>query len=174
MDNREDISVFVSELDAQRAAMGMSYQDVADACDVSRPTVYRALSGKTQPTMQLLQNIAAAVQYKEKREDILPENLTMDAYIAYLKQLVRQKDAEIDARAKQLHAHYNKLLRQSKRRETAWTILALVFMATFIILFLYDFSHLDRGWIQAAYNGYKSTSHEVFLFVKEWIRSAFM
>lgn len=174
MDKREDISVFVSELDAQRAAMGMSYQDVADACDVSRPTVYRALSGKTQPTMQLLQNIAAAVQYRERREEILPDDLTAEAYITYLKQLVRQKDAEIDARAKQLHAHYNKLLRQSKRRETAWTILALVFMATFIILFLYDFSHLDRGWIQAAYNGYKSTSHEVFLFVKEWIRNAFL
>lgn len=174
MDNREDISVFVSELDAQRAAMGMSYQDVADACDVSRPTVYRALSGKTQPTMQLLQNIAAAVQYREKREEILPDDLTTEAYIAYLKQLVRQKEAEVDIRAKQLHAHYNKLLRQSKRRETAWTIFALVLMATFIILFLYDFSHLDRGWIQAAYNGYRIAAHKVFLSAKAWIESVAM
>lgn len=170
MENREDISVFVSELDAQRAAMGMSYQDVADACDVSRPTVYRALSGKTQPTMQLLKNIAAAVQYREKREDILPDELTQEAYIAYLKQLVKQKDDEIDARAKQLHAHYAKLLRQSKRRVTMWAILALAFMATFVILFLYDFSHLDRGWIQAAYNGYKSTAYNVFLALESFVR----
>lgn len=170
MENREDISVFVSELDAQRAAMGMSYQDVADACDVSRPTVYRALSGKTQPTMQLLKNIAAAVQYKEKRDDILPDEFTQEAYIAYLKQLVRQKDEDIDVRAKQLHAHYAKLLRQSKRRVTMWAILALVFMATFVILFLYDFSHLDRGWIQAAYNSYKSTAYNVFLALESFVR----
>lgn len=169
MDNREDISVFVSELDAQRAAMGMSYQDVADACDVSRPTVYRALSGKTQPTMQLLKNIAAAVQYKEKRDDILPDELTQEAYIAYLKQLVKQKDDDIDVRAKQLHAHYAKLLRQSKRRVTMWAVLALVFMATFVILFLCDFSHLDRGWIQAAYSHYQSVANHVALAVKDWL-----
>lgn len=148
MENHDDILLFVAELDAQRAAMGMSYQDVADACDVSRPTVYRALTGKTQPTMQLLHNIAAAVQYKEKREDILPDDLTTEAYIAYLKQLVRQKDAEIDSRAKQLHAHYNKLLRQGKREKNIWMFVAIVLIITFVLLFLYDFSHLDRGWIQ--------------------------
>lgn len=169
MGNPANVEEYVAELDAQRTAMGMSYQDVADACDVSKATVYRALTGKTEPTMSLLQNIASAVQYKEQQESILPDELTQESYIAYLKQLVKQKDEVIELRAKQLHSHYNKLLRQAKRREIVWATLAIVVMATFIILFLYDFSHLDRGWIQAMQNGYKSASHSFMLSLRDWI-----
>lgn len=169
-----DIAEYVAELDAQRTAMGMSYQDVADACDVSKPTIYRALTGKTEPTMRLLQNIAAAVQYKERREPVLPDELTQEAYIAYLKQLVAQKDEEIDLRAKQLHAHYNKLLRQSKRSKIVWVILALFLAAIFIILFLYDFSYLDRGWIQMVREGYKTVFNGTFLAAKSWFLNLVM
>lgn len=170
METDMEIQEIVTKLDAQRCAMGMSYQDLADACEVSKATIYRVFVGKTRPTAQLLQNIAATVQYTEKNPEIFPDELTQEAYIAYLKQLVRQKDEAIELRAKQLHSHYNKLLRQSKRRETIWAVLALVFMATFIVLFLYDFSHLDRGWIQAAYNGYKSTAYNVFLALESFVR----
>lgn len=163
-----DITTVVAELDAQRAAMGMSYQDVADACGVSKPTIYRTLVGKTQPTMQLLQCIAAAVQYREKRPDILPDELTQEAYISFLKQLVNQKEEDVDLRAKQLHAHYNKLLRRERRSKIVWVVLALSLAAIFIALFLYDFANLDRGWIQALQNGYKSTAYTALLAVRSW------
>lgn len=146
----EKISVYIAELDAKRTAMGMSYQDVADSCDVSKATVYRALTGKTEPTMQLLQNIAAAVQYKEKREDILPDELTQESYILYLKHLLQRKEEDTDMRINQLHAHYNKQYRREKHASLVWKVLALLLIAAFVALFLYDFANLDRGWIQEA------------------------
>lgn len=170
MGNETDIRAYIAELDAQRAAMGMSYQDVADACDVSKATVYRAFCGKTEPTMNLLQNIAAAVQYKPTQPVELPDEFTQDAYISYLKQLVRQKDEEINLRAKQLHAHYNKLLKQRNREKTVWAVLTLLLAATFIVLFLYDFTHLDRGWIQMHAAGLINAGiKDALLAVKQWI-----
>lgn len=162
MDFNVDVDTFVVELDAQRCAMGMSYQDVADACDVSKATIYRALTGKTEPTMQLLKNIAAAVQFRPARGEILPDELTQEAYIAYLKDLVHQKNVEIEFRAKQLHAHYNKLLKQRHREKTIWVFLALSLAATFVVLFIYDFAHLDRGWIQAEVSKYMNTGFLLF------------
>lgn len=170
MGNETDIQAYIAVLDAQRATMGMSYQDVADACDVSKATVYRALCGKTEPTMALLQNIAAAVQYKPEQVVELPDEITQDAYISYLKQLIRQKDEEINQRAKQLHAHYNKLLRQKNREKTVWVVLTLLLSATFIVLFLYDFTHLDRGWIQMHAAGLINAGIKgAMLAVRQWI-----
>ena len=57
-----DVDSILMELDAQRVERGMSYQAVADACGVSKATIYRALTRVTEPTAHLLQNIAAAVQ----------------------------------------------------------------------------------------------------------------
>lgn len=166
----EDISAVVAELDARRAAMGLSYQDVADACDVSKATIYRALTGKTQPTVQLLKNIAAAVQYKPKRPDILPDELTQEAYIAYLKQLVRQKDEDMEIRAAQLHSHYNKQIKRVRRDSLVWKALAIVLIATFVCLFLYDFAHLDRGWIQAMAGKITDTGiGNAFLSLHKWL-----
>ena len=58
-----EISDLLSELDSLRVQRGMSYQAVADACGVSKATIYRTLTGATEPTIQLVQRIEAAVQY---------------------------------------------------------------------------------------------------------------
>lgn len=60
MDINGDISALVAELDSLRAAKGLSYQQLTDACGVSRSTIYRTLAGSTEPTVQLIQSIAAA------------------------------------------------------------------------------------------------------------------
>lgn len=58
-----EISDLISRLDVKRLERGMSYQAVADACGVSKATIYRTLTGATEPTAQLLSRIEAAVQY---------------------------------------------------------------------------------------------------------------
>lgn len=68
------------ELDGQRIARGLSYQALADACGVSKSTIYRTLTGLTEPTMQLLHAIAAAVQYKPVEPVIVPEECTQESY----------------------------------------------------------------------------------------------
>lgn len=148
MDNQSDLSATLLELDGQRISMGMSYQDVADACGVSKSTIYRTLNGSTEPTVQLVNAIAAAVQYKPPRADILPTELTAESHVAYLKNLILRNEEDHNRHVQQIHAHYNKLRRQAQREKTVWMVLAIAFMVTFVVLFLYDFTHLDRGWIQ--------------------------
>ena len=165
-----DIQTMIAELDAQRIAMGLSYQDVADACNVSKATVYRALTGVTQATAQLLQDIAAAVQYRPAREEILPNNLTQEAYIAYLKELLRRQEEDTDRRIKQLHAHYNRQLRRAQKERYLWAALAIALTLSFVVLFLYDFINLDRGWIQAALAGYSASAGSTGNALLAWFR----
>ena len=156
-------------LDALREARGMSYQNLTDACGISKSTVGRILNGQSEPTVQQLQMIAAAVQYKPATQAALPADYTQEAYITYLRASMQQQAEDNDHRVRQLQAHYNMLRRQDKREKIVWMVLAIIFMATFIVLFLYDLAHLDRGWIQAAYNGYHSTAHRVVLAVRDWV-----
>lgn len=163
MDISTEASEILMELDGQRVARGMSYQALADACGVSKSTIHRTLNGMTEPTVQLIQAIAAAVQYKPAEPVIVPDGCTQEAYIAYLKELLQRQREDNDRRVKQLQAHYNMLRRQDKREKNVWMVLALTLAATFVILFLYDFAHLDRGWIQAVANGYTTA--------RSWLRN---
>lgn len=165
-----DISEVLAELDALRISRGMSYQDVADACGVSKSTIHRTLTGLTEPTVQLVKAIAAAVQYKPPKEKIFPAELTQDSYVSYLQELIQQSEKEHELHVQQLHSHYNMLRRQARREKIVWMILAIVFMATFVVLFLYDFTHLDRGWIQLHAAGLiQKWTGRLFLAARSWL-----
>lgn len=171
MDINTNTNDILMELDGQRIARGLSYQDLADACGVSKSTIHRTLSGATEPTMQLIQAIAAAVQYKPAAPVMVPEECTQEAYIAYLKELLQRRDVDNDRHILQLQAHYNKLHRQDRR-----TIVVLGGILGIIVLFIcalfaYDFAHLDRGWIQEYSNahGYISQALE-----NVWLQAHFM
>lgn len=58
-----NISEHLSELEALRKERGMSQQELAETCGVSKATICRALNGATEPTARLVQSIEAAVQY---------------------------------------------------------------------------------------------------------------
>lgn len=143
-----ETSEILAELDALRISRGMSYQAVADACGVSKSTVHRTLAGLTEPTVQLIQSIAAAVQYKPKAPEIVPNDFTQEAYIAYLKEVIQRQSIENDRRVRQLHAHYNMLRRQDRRTIVVMGAILGVLVLFICGLFVYDFAHLDRGWIQ--------------------------
>ena len=168
MDINGDITALVAELDSLRAAKGLSYQQLADACGVSRSTIYRTLAGSTEPTVQLIQSIAAAVQYEPESHEKFPTGFTQDSYIAYLQDRIIQKDADQKAHVRQLHAHYNMLMRQDKREKIVWMVLAIAFAITFVVLFLYDFANIDRGWIQRIYGTFQSVWKETFLSSAPW------
>lgn len=163
-DNAQDVLL---ELDGQRIARGMSYQTLADACGVSKSTIHRTLNGLTEPTVQLLQAIAAAVQYKPPEPVLVPEEYTQEAYIAYLKEMLQRQQDDNDRRVRQLQAHYNMLRRQDRRDKSVWMLLALVLATTFVILFVYDFANLDRGWIQE-YMATHGIVEQALLAVRGW------
>lgn len=147
-------AALVAELDAMRAARGMSHQAVADACGVSKATIYRTLTGATEPTMQLLQSIAAAVQYKPADKVLPPVEPTQESYTAYLVAELERRDAEHDRRVQQLHAHYN-MLRRQDRRTITWISVCLAAVVAFLILWLIiDVTHPTVGWIRREVSAY--------------------
>lgn len=176
MDITDNSLEMLAELDRLRLACGMSYQDVADACGVAKSTIHRVLTGSTEPTVALIQSIAAAVQYKPPAPDIFPTDLTLEAYVSYLKELVLRTEKEHDRHVQQLHSHYNKLRRQARREKLVWMAIAIALIVTFVALFLYDFTHLDRGWIQAASAAglIQSALSRAFLSINNLWRSLWM
>lgn len=69
MDFSQNASEIITELSRLRSARNLSYQAVADACEVSQTTIIRVFNGETEPSYALLQKIAAAVQYKPERKE---------------------------------------------------------------------------------------------------------
>lgn len=166
MEINGDITALLEELESLRLARGLSYQDVADACGVSKATVHRALSGSTaEPSMQLVQNIAAAVQYRPTREFLAQTDFGKDGYIAHLQATMQQQSEDNDRRVLQLHAHYN-MLRAQDRRTIRYLAFALTLLiAAFIVWLIIDVTHPTVGWFQ------REIAHQsgALLQVTEWL-----
>ena len=142
-----EISDFISRLDAKRLERGMSYQAVADACGVSKATIYRTLTGATEPTAQLLSRIEAAVQYVPPVEEPLPPPQCSDAYVDYLRAALRQQAQDYNRHITQLQTHYSMLHRQD-RRVINFLIVCVTVLVIFLILWLVmDAINPSIGWI---------------------------
>lgn len=150
MNMQADISELLADLDACRASRGMSRKAVADACGVSEATISRAFNQTVEPSYKLLQDIAAAVQYQPNNAVIVPDDSTQEAYIAYLRELLQRQREDSDRRVRQIQAHYNMLHRQDRRTIVVLGAILGVLVLFICGLFVYDFAHLDRGWIQEA------------------------
>lgn len=149
MDFYDDLREKMTEFDTLRIAKGLSYQDVADACEVSKATVYRALTGRTEPSAVLVQKIAAIVQYVPPQEIAELKDYSHDGYVDYLQKLLVQERTDTSRRIKQIQAHYNMLLKRNYRAMLVLSIILGAFVLFLCALILYDFTHLDRGWVQA-------------------------
>lgn len=149
MDIQSNLSDLLSELDACRVSRGMSRKSVADACGVSEATISRVFSGTVEPSYQIVQDIAAAVQYTPPQADIIPSEFTQDGYICFLQETIHRQREENDRRVRQLQAHYNMLRSQDRRTILVMGSILGILVVFICALFLYDFAHLDRGWIQA-------------------------
>ena len=150
MNMQADISELLADLDACRASRGMSRKAVADACGVSEATISRAFNQTVEPSYKLLQDIAAAVQYQPNNAVIVPDDSTQEAYIAYLRELLQRQREDSDRRFRQIQAHYNMLHRQDRRTIVVMGAILGILVLFICGLFVYDFAHLDRGWIQEA------------------------
>lgn len=148
----DNVSDYLIQLNTCRTERGMSYQTVADASGLSKSTICRILNGQSDPTVYQLEAITAAVQYKPSVSEIIPTDFTQEGYILYLQQMIQRQSEDQDRCVRQLQSHYNMLLCQNRRYLRAASIVAIILMAIFILLFLYDFTHLDRGWIQSVFH----------------------
>ncbi|MBR2319505.1 MAG: helix-turn-helix transcriptional regulator [Clostridia bacterium] len=130
---KADLDVVIPDIDRQRQAMHMSYQAMADACDVSQTTIIRVIKRQTSPTFDLLQKMAAAVRYEPTQQDvILPQGYTPDDYIEYLKRLVTRQRGDYERQLLQAEAQYNRLRNQDRRLIKILCIVLGVFAVVFV------------------------------------------
>lgn len=143
-----EISDLLSELDALRLQRGMSYQAVADACGVSKATIYRTLTGATEPTIQLVKRIEAAVQYvPPSAQQPPPASCSKEEYAEFLRETIIRQDEEYSRHIAQLQTHYS-LLRRQDRRSIAVLAAAVAVLVIFLVVWLVlDILHPGAGWI---------------------------
>lgn len=135
------------------------------SANVSLATVYRALTGKTEPTAQLVQQIAAAVQYKPPAHDVSPGSFTQEGYTQYLQETLTQQREDNERRVKSLHAHYNRLLNQDRRTIRMLSLILALLVAAFIIWLIIDVTHPTAGWFQREI----AYQHDGLLGITDWL-----
>jgi transcriptional regulator with XRE-family HTH domain len=144
-----DLNIVLADMDGCRKELGMSYQNLADACQVSQATVIRIFKKQSEPSMAMLQKLAAAVKYTPKEEAIILAGYTQDDYITYLQQsLEYEKEDQRLALARQ-EAHYNMLLGQKTRTITILSAVLFLFAISFILWLIVDITHSDIGLFQS-------------------------
>lgn len=130
---KADLDVVIPDIDRKRIEMNLSYQGMADACGVSQSTIIRVIRRQVSPTFDLLQMMAAAVQYEPREEVITPTGYTSDAYIEYLKQLVSRQKSDYERQLIQQEAQFNRIRCQDRRIIRVLGIALALFVIVFII-----------------------------------------
>lgn len=145
------VSELIPKLDEKRVSMGLSFQNVADACGVSQRTIIRFFrqGNKASPSVDLLQNVIAAVEYEFIQPPIAPASLTNDEYPQYLIQCLEYERDDKRIRLAQQEARANR--KQAEHMKIILALAAVILLFTFFVcgVLAYDLSHFDRGWFQA-------------------------
>lgn len=163
-----DIGDLLSEFDKNRLSMHLSYQNVADACDVSTATIFRIFKRQTEPTMDLMQKIAIAVMYDPSGQES-SESALLSAHednVRYLQEQLEQEKKVRERQLRQQAAHYNMLLKHERRTVSKLWVLLTLLVAAFIIWLIVDITHPTVGWIQreiAWHGSFAKNLLEVFL-----------
>lgn len=143
-----NIDVLLTELNAKRIAMHMSYQNLADACQVSQATVIRVLKHQSDPSLPLLQKMAIALKYEPKQEPIVLTSYTQDDYVRFLQQSLEREIEDSKLQQSQQEAHYNMLLAQKTRTITLLAAALMLLASAFITWLIFDIISPSSGWIQ--------------------------
>lgn len=133
-----DQNQLLLDLDAQRKAMNLSYQNVADACDVSQATIMRIFKRQTEPTFDLLQKIAAAVHYDAKPAPVLLKGYSQDDYIIYLQQLLQAREDDFKIREAKAEARHNAAVNQKTRTIRLLSVAIAMLACGFILWLIMD------------------------------------
>lgn len=166
----------IQELDALRIAQNLSYQNVADACGVSQSTVIRAFKHQTEPTLDLLQKIAASVGYEPHREPIVLQDYTKEAYVDFLQQVIATEREEHHLREARAEARHNMLLNQKSRTIGYLCAVLFLFAVAFIAWLIIDVTHPTVGWFQreiVASSYHPNNTSTAWTLLCEWVGNLF-
>lgn len=103
------LETVIPAIDRKRIELDMSYQALADACDISKSTAIRYLRLEIEPPYTFVQKAAAAVRLEPKERFVFPEDHTIEGHNEYLKHVINKKDDDIERLKNQHHAEINRL-----------------------------------------------------------------
>ena len=82
-----DLDALIPKLEDRRVSLNLSYQNVADACNVSQSTIIRIFKRQADPSIVVLRSILAAVKYDIVTPP-MPDEGSENEQIEYLKKSI--------------------------------------------------------------------------------------
>lgn len=128
---------------AQKESSGMTNQQIADAANIARTTVDRALRNEDDksPNLQTIMAIANAVGYPLEQEQEIEKLSAEDSHIRFIRSLYED-------RIQQLENYYNRTTRTQAHWIYTLAALCVLLFIFIICMLLYDVTRPDVGWIR--------------------------
>lgn len=168
-----DLTELIPQLEDRRKKMQLTYQNVADACNVSQRTIMRIFKQETSPTFDLLQRVISLLEMEDSHAPIAPEAPSTDAYIQYLRDCIDFEREDKRIRLDKQEARHNR-----QRNEQRRVIIVVVGICGILVIFIcavliYDLTHPDLGWFQG-YAAAKDALTSAVMAVRNWWDSIWM
>lgn len=164
------VTTIIDGIVEKKTTLNMTVQQISDASGVPKSTVDNILrKSVTNPSMQNILDIAAAVGYDISGADESNLDEISDPYVKYI---VISHKKSIDTILAQSNAHSRSMMRIIRFLCVALIILLLLFfgiVGAIAWVIHYDLTHLDIGWIQAVNSGYRSAAFDALLAVSDWL-----
>lgn len=161
-----EVFAIIDGINARKAAMNMTNQQIADASNIPKSTVDRILRKDTEnPTMKVILDIANAVGY-----DFSTPSTMQKTGVAHDDPYVQHIIALYETRVAEQSRHYNLVTAEKNRWIKLLT--ATVFLLVFGILFIliYDITHPDVGWFQRdSLYSYTKSAENFLLMFRNWL-----
>ena len=143
-----DLDALIPKLEDRRVSLNLSYQNVADACNVSQSTIIRIFKRKADPSIVVLRSILAAVKYDIVTPP-MPDEGSENEQIEYLKKSIEFEREDKIVRLAQQEAQFMRQHNEDRRLVRICLIICIILVLFVFFFFGYDIANLDRGWIQA-------------------------
>ena len=93
----------------------------------------RTFKRQNEPTLELIQKIAAAVHYDAKPAPVMLEGYTKEEYISYLQKLIERREDDFKIREAKAEARHNLIVNQKTRTIRLLTVGVLLLAVAFIL-----------------------------------------
>lgn len=143
-----DLDALIPKLEDRRVSLNLSYQNVADACNVSQSTIIRIFKRQADPSIVVLRSILAAVKYDIVTPP-MPDEGSENEQIEYLKKSIEFEREDKIVRLAQQEAQFMRQHNEDRRLVRICLIIYIILVIFVCFFFGYDIANLDRGWIQA-------------------------
>lgn len=143
-----DLDALIPKLEDRRVSLNLSYQNVADACNVSQSTIIRIFKRQADPSIVVLRSILAAVKYDIVTPP-MPDEGSENEQIEYLKKSIEFEREDKIVRLAQQEAQFMRQHNEDRRLVRICSIICIILVLFVCFFFGYDIANLDRGWIQA-------------------------